>query len=243
MRGRARAGRGVGEQQLHVARAHLAAVDAIGRARLALDAARHLDRLGIVEGGGRAAVGIVEHQADLGDVARRAARRSRRRSRRPCRTRACSCTSFRPSPSAGPRRDWTCRSRSGRRRRSGPARSGNRSASQKLLKPARRSRSNFMGLALSRRSQSPGAAAQSSRLRRRRIAARNAAIKRPRDQAPRPRNLCETALISAAAPATLSNSAIAGSPVELAAVDEERRRRIRCRSAPRPDSRVWLTRS
>ncbi len=33
-RRRARAGGGVGEQQLHVARAHLAAVDAIGRARL-----------------------------------------------------------------------------------------------------------------------------------------------------------------------------------------------------------------
>ena len=44
-RRRARAGGGVGEQQLHVARAHLAAVDAIGRARLALDAARDLDRL------------------------------------------------------------------------------------------------------------------------------------------------------------------------------------------------------
>ena len=41
--GRARAGRGVGEEQLHVAGAHVAAVDAIGRARLALDAAGDLE--------------------------------------------------------------------------------------------------------------------------------------------------------------------------------------------------------
>ena len=70
--GRARAGRGVGEQELHVAGAHLAAVDPIGRARLALDAAGDLDRLVLVEGGGRAAVGVVEQDADLGVVARRA---------------------------------------------------------------------------------------------------------------------------------------------------------------------------
>ena len=48
-RRRARAGRGVGEQDLHVARAHLAAVDAVGRALLALDAARHFERLVLVE--------------------------------------------------------------------------------------------------------------------------------------------------------------------------------------------------
>ena len=69
-RGRARAGRGVGEQKLHVARAHLAAVDAIGRALFALDPPRDLDRLGVVEGAGRAAVRIVEDEGDLGDVAR-----------------------------------------------------------------------------------------------------------------------------------------------------------------------------
>ena len=69
-RGRARAGRGVGEEELHVARAHLLAVDAIGRARLALDAPRNLDRLGVVERGGRAAVGIVEQEGDFGVVAR-----------------------------------------------------------------------------------------------------------------------------------------------------------------------------
>ena len=78
-RGRARAGRGVGEEKLHVARAHLPAVDAIGRARLALDAARNLDRLGVVERGRRAAVGIVEQEGDFGVVARGALGRSRRR--------------------------------------------------------------------------------------------------------------------------------------------------------------------
>ena len=56
-RGRARAGRSVGEQELHVARPHLLAVDAVGRTVVALDAPRDLDRLGIIEGGGRAAVG------------------------------------------------------------------------------------------------------------------------------------------------------------------------------------------
>ena len=43
-RRRTRAGRGVGEQDLHVAGAHVAAVDAIDRAGLALDAARNLQR-------------------------------------------------------------------------------------------------------------------------------------------------------------------------------------------------------
>ena len=43
-RRRARPGRGVGEQELHVARPHLLAIDAIGRAGLALDAPRDFDR-------------------------------------------------------------------------------------------------------------------------------------------------------------------------------------------------------
>ena len=70
-RGRARAGRGVGEQELDVARPDFLAVDAVGRAEVALDAPRDLDRLRIVEGGRRAAIGIVEEKPDLGDVARR----------------------------------------------------------------------------------------------------------------------------------------------------------------------------
>ena len=69
---RARTRGGVGEKDLDVAGADLAAVDAIGRARFALDPARHFEHFGIVEGGGRGARAIVEHQADLGYVARRA---------------------------------------------------------------------------------------------------------------------------------------------------------------------------
>ena len=71
-RRRARAGRGVGEQQLHVARAHLAAVEAIERALLALDAARDFQRLVLVELRRRRAVGVVEEERHLGIVARRA---------------------------------------------------------------------------------------------------------------------------------------------------------------------------
>ena len=48
-RRRVRAGRGVGEEELHVAGAHVAAVDAVDRAGLALDAARDLEELGVVE--------------------------------------------------------------------------------------------------------------------------------------------------------------------------------------------------
>ena len=69
--GRAGAGRLVGEQKLHVLGARLLAVDAIDRAGLALDAARHLQFIGIVEGGRRGAVGIVEEKRDFGGVSRR----------------------------------------------------------------------------------------------------------------------------------------------------------------------------
>ena len=44
-RGGMRAGGGVGEEELHVARAHLAPVDAVGGARLPLDPAGDLERL------------------------------------------------------------------------------------------------------------------------------------------------------------------------------------------------------
>ncbi len=71
-RRRAGAGRGVGEQQLDVAGADFAAVDAIGRAALAVDAARHLDHVAVVEAGRRQALGIVDGDRDLGDIARRA---------------------------------------------------------------------------------------------------------------------------------------------------------------------------
>ncbi len=70
-RRRTRAGRGVGEQDPDVAGAHLAAVDAEGRALLALDAARDLERVGVVERGRRRAIGVVDRDRDLGVVARR----------------------------------------------------------------------------------------------------------------------------------------------------------------------------
>ena len=59
-RRRARAGRGVGEQHVDVAGAHLAAVDPEGRALLAHDPARDFQRLVFVEGGRRLAVGVVD---------------------------------------------------------------------------------------------------------------------------------------------------------------------------------------
>ncbi len=71
-RRRARAGGGVGEQDLHVAGAHFAPVDAIGGTGLALDAAGDVDGVGIVERGRRRAFGIVDRYPDLGIVARRA---------------------------------------------------------------------------------------------------------------------------------------------------------------------------
>ena len=52
-RRRTRAGGGVGKQDLHVAGAHVAAVDAIDRARLALDAAGDFQHLAVVDGGRR----------------------------------------------------------------------------------------------------------------------------------------------------------------------------------------------
>ncbi len=53
-RRRARAGSGIFEQQADIAGARLLAVDPVDRARLALDAARHFQHVGIVELGGRA---------------------------------------------------------------------------------------------------------------------------------------------------------------------------------------------
>ena len=67
------AGRGVGEQGLHVARARLAAVDAELRAAAALDPARDVDLRPLVIGGRRVAFGVVEGQQHLGHVARRPA--------------------------------------------------------------------------------------------------------------------------------------------------------------------------
>ena len=70
-RRRACAGCGIGEQDLHVAGAHILAVDAINRAGLAFDTARNLQQFGIVDGRGRRPVRIVDRHHDFGVVARR----------------------------------------------------------------------------------------------------------------------------------------------------------------------------
>ena len=67
-RRRARAGRSVGEQELHIACAHLLAIDAVSRTGVAFDAPGDLDGLGIIESGRRATVGIVEQEPNLGVV-------------------------------------------------------------------------------------------------------------------------------------------------------------------------------
>ena len=76
-RRRARAGRRILEQEPHVARTRILAVDLIGRARLALDPPRHFQRVAVVELGRRRAPAIVDEQGDLGAVARRAVFRAR----------------------------------------------------------------------------------------------------------------------------------------------------------------------
>ena len=77
--GRAGAGGGVREQDLHVAGAHFLAVDPVGRAFLALDLARDFQEIGVVEGGGRGALGIVDGEHHLGRSCGPGGRRSRRR--------------------------------------------------------------------------------------------------------------------------------------------------------------------
>ena len=69
---RTRAGGGVGEQDLHVAGAHLAAVDAVGGA-CSRSMRRAMSILSSsLNGGRRRALGIVDRNRDLGVVARRA---------------------------------------------------------------------------------------------------------------------------------------------------------------------------
>ena len=78
-RGRAGAGRGVGEEDLHVAGTDFLAVDAVGRAFLALDPAGDFQHVGIVEGCRRGSLPIVDGQHHLGGVARRPPARARRK--------------------------------------------------------------------------------------------------------------------------------------------------------------------
>ena len=68
-----RPGRGVREQQLDVAGAHITAIDAVGGALAAADAARHFEDGALVMGKRRVARAAVERQDDLGQIARRAA--------------------------------------------------------------------------------------------------------------------------------------------------------------------------
>ena len=70
--GRMGPGRGIGEQHLHVAGAHILGVHLVGAADVTGDAAGDFQRVAIVEPGGRKALGIVDMQADFGEVAGRA---------------------------------------------------------------------------------------------------------------------------------------------------------------------------
>ena len=70
--GRARAGRGIGEQQLHVTRTHVLAVDAVGGALVALDAARDFEKFLVLVMGWCRAVVIGERDHDFRHVAGRA---------------------------------------------------------------------------------------------------------------------------------------------------------------------------
>ncbi|MET3339353.1 hypothetical protein ABIF61_007877 [Bradyrhizobium japonicum] len=67
---RTRAGGGIRKQDLHVAGAHVAAVDAIDRPRLALDAAGDFEQLAVVHRRRRGAIGIVDRHRHFGVVAR-----------------------------------------------------------------------------------------------------------------------------------------------------------------------------
>jgi hypothetical protein len=63
-----RPGGRVGEQHLHVTRAHVLAVELVGAASVAGDPADDVDVIGIVEPGGRETLGIVDLDMDLGEI-------------------------------------------------------------------------------------------------------------------------------------------------------------------------------
>ncbi len=69
-RGGMRACRGIGKKQLNIARTDLAAVDAIDRTFLSLDATGDFEHVGVVQGSRGGTLDIVEHQRYLGRVAR-----------------------------------------------------------------------------------------------------------------------------------------------------------------------------
>ena len=61
--------RGISKQKLNIAGPDLTAIDLIGRACAAIDAAHHLERLVIIELGRGLMVGIIDRQGDFGMVA------------------------------------------------------------------------------------------------------------------------------------------------------------------------------
>jgi hypothetical protein len=65
------AGRGIREQQLDIAGAHVMPVDAVAGAAAALDAAADLEFVVVVEVGRNLAIEVLEQQDNLGNVARR----------------------------------------------------------------------------------------------------------------------------------------------------------------------------
>ena len=69
-RRRGRAGRGVGKQHLHVARAHILGVDLVGAARVAGDPPHHVENVRLVERRRCQPVGVVEQQRDFREIAR-----------------------------------------------------------------------------------------------------------------------------------------------------------------------------
>ena len=73
---RMRPGRGIGEQHLHIAGAHVPGVGLVGRAGVAGDPPRDLDLVGIVEPGRGQPVGVVDHDGDFGEMPGRAAGRA-----------------------------------------------------------------------------------------------------------------------------------------------------------------------
>ena len=71
-RGAVRAGRGIGKQHLHIARAHLFAIGLIGRSGIAGNAAHHIQLVLCVEACRRQPLAVVNGQRHFGIVARRA---------------------------------------------------------------------------------------------------------------------------------------------------------------------------
>ncbi len=72
-RARLCARRRIGEQQLHIARPRLAAVDAVNGAGAALDSPHDLDPVAIVDRERRIARAVIENERDFGDVGGRTA--------------------------------------------------------------------------------------------------------------------------------------------------------------------------